>query len=250
MWFSVITIFPEMFTALNVGITGRAIEHGLIHINLWNPRDFSVDKYKSVDDYAYGGGPGMVLTPEPLTGAIRAAKFCAPVLPTVIYLSPQGKIFNHQAAQRLLEKKALILVAGRYEGVDQRVINKEIDEEWSLGDYILSGGELAAMVMIDTLSRLVPNVVGDQASVQQDSFTDGLLKYPQYTRPFEFEGQKVPDILIHGNHELTRRWRLQQALGRTWLCRPDLLSQKRLTQEESALLEQFIAEYTQSNLEK
>lgn len=250
MWFGIVSLFPEMFTALNVGVTGKAIHNGLININIWNPRDFTQDKHKSVDDYAYGGGPGMVMMPGPLKSAIHAAKFCAATSPTVIYLSPQGKQFNQAAAMQLAEKRSLVLIAGRYEGVDERIIVKEVDEEWSIGDFILSGGELPAMVLIDTIARLIPGVVGDEESVNQDSFATGLLKYPQYTRPCEFDGTKVPPVLINGNHELTRKWRLQQALGRTWLNRPDLLALKSLTTEESTLLKQFIEEFSQSNLEK
>lgn len=250
MWFGIVSLFPEMFTALNAGVTGRAIQHGLININLWNPRDFTQDKHKSVDDYAYGGGPGMVMMAGPLKSAINAAKFCAISSPTVIYLTPQGKQFNQTAAKQMAEKRSLILIAGRYEGIDERIIEQDVDEEWSIGDYILSGGELPAMVLIDAVARFIPGVVGDEESVQQDSFANGFLKYPQYTRPYNFNGDCVPHVLLDGHHEQTRKWRLQQTLGRTWLNRPDLLTKKTLTDEESALLKQFIEEFSQSNLEK
>lgn len=244
MWFGIVSLFPEMFQTLRVGITGRAIKGRLLKIDLWNPRDFAIDKHKSVDDHPYGGGPGMVMMPEPLKAAIAAAKNAAPANPIVIYLSPQGRQFNQDTATQLAVKKSVILVAGRYEGIDERLIEQEIDEEWSIGDYILTGGELAAMVMIDAVTRLLPEAVGDEDSVSQDSLTTGLLKYPQYTRPENHEGHRVPEVLLSGHHKQIERWRLKHALGKTWLRRPDLLAKRQLNEKESALLTEFIKEYS------
>lgn len=243
MWCGIVTLFPDMFQALQVGITGRAIKDQLLSIDLWNPRDFTTDKHKTVDDRPYGGGPGMLMMSKPLLGAIHAAKAAAPTKPTVIYLSPQGRTFTQDAAADLLAKQSIVFLAGRYEGVDQRIIDQEIDEEWSIGDYILTGGELAAMVMIDTLTRLIPGAVGDADSVTLDSLTSGLLKYDQYTRPDDFNGTGVPDVLLSGNHQHIERWRLKMSLGKTWLKRPDLLAKKQLTAEESKLLAEFIEEF-------
>lgn len=245
MWFGIVSLFPEMFQALQTGITGRAQKDQLIQLEYWNPRDFAADKHKSVDDHPYGGGPGMVMMAEPLRAAIQAAKQAAPNKhPLVIYLSPQGRQFNQEAAVELsAASSSFILVAGRYEGIDERIIEQEIDQEWTIGDYILTGGELPAMVMIDAMTRLVPGAVGDQDSVALDSLTSGLLKYPQYTRPETFAGADVPPILLSGHHKQIDRWRLKQSLGKTWLKRPDLLAKKPLTQEESALLTEFIEEF-------
>lgn len=240
MWFGIITLFPEMFAALNSGITSRALKEKILEIEYWSPRAFATDKHQSVDDKPYGGGPGMVMMAEPLTAAIQAAREAAKSPPTVIYLSPQGRHFDQQAAERLVTLKSVILVAGRYEGIDERVITREIDEEWSIGDYILTGGELAAMVMIDAASRLLPGVVGDDQSVAQDSLTSGLLKYPQYTRPEVFENEPVPAVLMSGHHADIRRWRRQQSLGKTWLRRPDLLANLKLDKEDQRLLDEFI----------
>lgn len=248
MWFGIISLFPEMFQALNVGITGKAIKSQLLKLDLWNPRDFATDKHKSVDDRPYGGGPGMVMMAEPLLTTIHTAKKAAEGKATVIYLSPQGKKFDQHKAAELVSKESVILVTGRYEGIDERIIEQEIDEEWSIGDYILSGGELAAMVIIDAVARLIPGVVGDQNSVTQDSLTSGLLKHPQYTRPeiiSEFAEAKVPDVLLSGHHEDIDQWRLKQSLGKTWLKRPDLLAKKELTDEELTLLTEFIIEFLQ-----
>lgn len=241
MWFGIITLFPEMFSALNSGIVNRAQKEKILELQYFSPRDYAVDKHQSVDDNPYGGGPGMVMMAEPLQAAIQTARAAAKTPPTVVYLSPQGKPFDQKAAERFATLKSVILVAGRYEGVDERLIQSEIDEEWSIGDFILTGGELPAMVMIDAISRLLPGVVGDDQSVAQDSLTTGLLKYPQYTRPEIFNGMPVPPILLSGHHANIRRWRLQQSLGRTWLRRPDLLAKMKLTKEEQALLDQFIA---------
>jgi len=241
--FSIVSLFPEMFQALTVGITGRAIKEGLIHLEHWNPRDFTIDKHKSVDDRPYGGGPGMVMLAEPLQAAIQAAKKSAQGKPTAIYLSPQGRPLDQEGALELANKKSLILLAGRYEGIDERIIELEVDEEWSIGDYVLSGGELAAMVLIDTVTRLIPGVVGDENSVAQDSLITGLLKYPQYTRPENIAGAKVPEVLLSGHHKQIETWRLKTSLGKTWLRRPDLLAKKQLNEEELALLTEFIEEF-------
>lgn len=239
MWFGVVTLFPEMFSALDYGITGRALKEKLIQINCWNPRDFTQNKHRNVDDRPYGGGPGMVMMVQPLQDAIYAAKKAAPKKVTVIYLSPQGQCFDQVAAENMLYKENLILVAGRYEGIDERLLELEIDEEWSIGDYVISGGELAAMMMIDALTRLIPGALGHEQSAAHDSLSGGLLEYPQYTRPESFQGLNVPDILMSGNHQLIERWRLKQSLGRTWLKRPDLLMKKELTPLEQNLLAEF-----------
>jgi tRNA (guanine37-N1)-methyltransferase len=243
VWFGVITLFPEMFQMLNTGITGRAIKDKRLNIDFWNPRDYSTDKHKTVDDHPYGGGPGMLMMAPPLQAAIHAAKKACPQEPTVIYLSPQGRIFDQEAAAELASKQALILVNGRYEGLDERIIQTEIDEEWSIGDYILTGGELGSMVMIDAITRLIPGCVGDANSVLEDSLTSGLLKYPQYTRPESHNGATVPNILLKGNHREINRWRLKESLGKTWLKRPDLLAKKMLTEQEVSLLAEFIEEF-------
>jgi len=246
MWFGIVSLFPEIFQALNVGVTGRALQDRLLKIDTWNPRDFALDKHKSVDDKPYGGGPGMVMMAEPLKAAIHSAKITAPEKPTVIYLSPQGRHFNQDAAQELAHKKSIIFLAGRYEGIDERIIEQEIDEEWSIGDYILTGGELAAMVMIDTITRLIPGAIGDENSVSQDSLTTGLLKYPQYTRSENFGDSPVPSVLLSGHHQQIHRWRLKASLGKTWLRRPDLLKKKLLNDEETSLLSEFIEEFLSS----
>jgi tRNA (guanine37-N1)-methyltransferase len=245
VWFGIVSLFPEMFQSLNSGITGRALKDNALSLQYWNPRDFATDKHQSVDDRPYGGGPGMVMMVEPLQAAIRAAKNAAPENASVIYLSPQGRHFNQEAAEELVQtNKSLILLAGRYEGIDERVIETEVDEEWSIGDYILTGGELAAMVMIDVMARLIPGVIGDEDSVTTDSLSSGLLKYPQYTRPESLENEKkVPEVLLSGNHKQIHRWRLKASLGKTWLRRPDLLAKKQLNEEELQLLTEFIEEF-------
>ncbi len=240
MWFGVVTLFPEMFKALECGITGRALKDKLLTLETWNPRDFTHNKHHTVDDRPYGGGPGMVMMAQPLQDAIQAAKQAAPAKPVVIHLSPQGRHFHQDAAVEWLAKKNVILVAGRYEGIDERLITSEIDEEWSVGDYVLSGGELAAMTMIDVVTRLIPGALGHEDSAAQDSVTTGLLKYPQYTRPENFKGLGVPDVLTSGDHQAIERWRLKQSLGKTWLRRPDLLTKKTLDKLQLALLMEFI----------
>jgi len=243
VWFGVVTLFPEMFEAIKShGVTGRAVRNQLIDIQCWSPRDFTHDKHRTVDDRPYGGGPGMLMKVQPLRDAIHAAKQAADGPVKVIYLSPQGRKMDHAGVQQLANEKNLILVAGRYEGIDERLIETEIDEEWSLGDFVLSGGELPAMTMIDAVSRLVPGVLGHQDSAQEDSFCDGLLDCPHYTRPEQLDEMAVPDVLLSGNHERIRRWRLKQQLGRTWQRRPDLLDNVELTAEQQALLTEYIRE--------
>lgn len=243
----IITLFPEMFAALDSSIPGRAQKRGLVHLSYLNPRDFANDKHRTVDDKPYGGGPGMVMKFQPLQAAIKAAKQAHLesdiASPTIIsYVSPQGIRFDQAAAQRLSKRKRLILVAGRYEGIDQRLIDKEIDEEWSVGDFILSGGELAAMCLIDAVTRLLEGVLGHSKSSEQDSFSESLLDFPHYTRPEEIDNQLVPPVLLTGNHHAISRWRLKQALGRTWQRRPDLLKKHILSEQEQVLLAEFIRE--------
>ncbi len=243
MHLGVISLFPEMFKAVtDFGVTGRAVKNGRLQVTVWNPRDFTDDKHRTVDDRPYGGGPGMVMKVAPLLAAIDNAKTLLGKNSKVIYLSPQGKPLTQVVLGELAQQKSLILLAGRYEGVDERLIKQQVDEEWSIGDYVLSGGELPAMVMIDGMARLLPGVLGDAESAEQDSFMDGLLDYPHYTRPEQLEGDTVPPVLLGGDHEAIRKWRLKQSLGRTWLRRPDLLTAKSLDKEQAALLKEFIAE--------
>ena len=239
MRFDVISLFPEMFDAMRRGITGRAIERGQARLELWNPRDYAEDVHRTVDDRPYGGGPGMVMMVEPLRRAIADARAAAPSS-RVLYLSPQGRRLDQSAVREMAAESGLVLLAGRYEGVDERLIEAYTDQEWSIGDYVLSGGELPAMVLMDAVIRLLPGVLGHADSAQQDSYTDGLLDCPHYTRPEEIAGRTVPEVLKSGNHELIRRWRLQQALGRTWLRRPELLEGRALSGEEQDLLDDFI----------
>lgn len=239
---SVISLFPEMFQAITqYGVTGRAIKSGLVEMDFINPRDFTHDRHKTVDDRPYGGGPGMLMKVQPLKDAIASAKLLVPNA-KVIYLSPQGRTLTQEGVQQLAKQAEFILVAGRYEGVDERLIQSEIDEEWSIGDFVLSGGELPAMVLMDAVFRMVPGVLGKQASADEDSFADGLLDCPHYTRPEVLDGQPVPFVLLSGNHEEIRRWRLKQKLGRTWQRRPDLLQDLELDKEQQKLLEEFIRE--------
>ncbi|GJA31608.1 tRNA (guanosine(37)-N1)-methyltransferase TrmD [Aeromonas caviae] len=247
MWIGVISLFPEMFRAITEhGVTGRAVKSGLLQIECWNPRDFTHDKHRTVDDRPYGGGPGMLMMVQPLRDAIHAAKQAAGDGTKVIYLSPQGRKLTQAGVTELATNQKLILVAGRYEGIDERVIQTEVDEEWSIGDYVLSGGELPAMTLIDAVSRLVPGVLGDQASAEQDSFTDGLLDHPHYTRPEVLDGLTVPEALTSGNHEVIRRWRLKQSLGRTWQRRPELINNLALTDEQESLLAEYVREVRDS----
>ena len=238
MRFDVITLFPEMFDAIRLGVTGRAIDKGLAELVLWNPRDYTEDLHQTVDDRPYGGGPGMVMKVEPLLAAIQAAKAQSPTS-KVVYLSPQGQRFFQATAVAATQTSGIILIAGRYEGIDERVIHSFVDEEWSLGDFVLSGGELPAMVVIDSMIRLLPGALGHAESAEQDSFSDGLLDCPHYTRPENILNQDVPSVLLSGDHEKIRLWRLQQALGRTWLRRPDLLEGRELNKQEQELLDEF-----------
>ena len=247
MWIGVISLFPEMFRAITEhGVTGRAVKSGLLQIECWNPREFTHDKHRTVDDRPYGGGPGMLMMVQPLRDAIHAAKQAAGDGAKVIYLSPQGRKLTQAGVTELATNQKLILVAGRYEGIDERVIQTEVDEEWSIGDYVLSGGELPAMTLIDAVSRLVPGVLGDQASAEQDSFMDGLLDHPHYTRPEVLDGLAVPEALTSGNHEVIRRWRLKQSLGRTWQRRPELINNLALTDEQESLLAEYVREVRDS----
>lgn len=237
-----------MFRALtDYGVSGRAVKQEKVSVTCWNPRDFTHDNYQTVDDRPYGGGPGMLMKIQPLRDAIHAAKAAAREGAKVIYLSPQGRKLDQQGVLELAQHNKLILVAGRYEGIDERLIEREIDEEWSLGDFVLSGGELAAMTLMDAVIRLVPGVLGHEQSAQQDSFMDGLLDCPHYTRPEVYEGQAVPDVLLSGNHEKIRQWRLKQSLGRTWQRRPDLLAALELTNEQQRLLTEYLREHDQTS---
>lgn len=242
MKIQVVTLFPRMFDALAEGVVGRALARGQLELGLWNPRDYTHDRHRSVDDRPYGGGPGMVMMVQPLRDAIHAARAAAGEA-KVIYLSPQGRRLDQAGLQTLAGHPGLVLVCGRYEGVDERVVRLDVDEEWSIGDYVLSGGELAAMVVVDGVARLLPGVLGHEASAAQDSFAAGLLDYPHYTRPEQIEGLKVPTVLLSGDHQAVQRWRLKQALGRTWLRRPDLLQERTLPVEQQRLLDEFIEEY-------
>jgi tRNA (guanine37-N1)-methyltransferase len=242
MRIDVVTIFPEMVQAIaGHGVTGRALTRGLVHLRCFDPRDHTRDKHRTVDDRPYGGGPGMVMKVEPLRDAIRRAKEDGPVR-KVVYLSPQGRVFDQAEAARLAAGPGMILVAGRYEGVDERLIEAEVDLELSVGDFVLSGGELAALCVIDACARLVPGVLGDAGSAVADSFVAGLLDHPHYTRPEDEAGRKVPEELLSGDHAQVARWRLKQALGRTWLRRPDLIARRALSETERQLLEEFLAE--------
>jgi tRNA (guanine37-N1)-methyltransferase len=243
--FDVVTLFPEMFAAVtHSGISGRALETGLWSLGLWNPRDFTRDNYRTVDDRPYGGGPGMLMLAEPLEKALDAAKEAGGG--KVIYLSPQGRKLDHEKVMELAGREAVTLLCGRYEGVDERLIRRRVDEELSIGDYVLSGGELAAMTVIDAVVRQIPGALGGEQSAIEESFVEGLLDCPQYTRPELYQGEKVPEILMSGHHENIRRWRLKQALGRTWQRRPDLLAARKLSEDERTLLEEFQRESGES----
>ncbi len=243
MHITAICLHPGMVLgAFQSGVCGRALEAGIASLRCVNPRDFSDDPHRSVDDRPYGGGPGMVLRPEPLLAAVRAARADAPARAPAIFLTPQGKRFNQQRARGLAAASGMILVAGRYEGFDERAVELEADEELSLGDFVLSGGELAACVVIDAVVRLLPGALGDERSAEQDSFSSGLLDFPQYTRPSIVEGRAAPEVLLGGDHDRVRAWRLKQALGRTWMRRPELLENRCLNDQERRLLEEFQAE--------
>ncbi|PYE32124.1 tRNA (guanine37-N(1)-) methyltransferase [Idiomarina fontislapidosi] len=244
MHIGVISLFPDMFSAITEhGVTRRGIKDGLLTVSIWNPRDFTHDKHRTVDDRPYGGGPGMLMMVQPLVDAIQAAKAALGEDTPVIYLSPQGQTLDHGGVTQLAQNDRMILIAGRYEGIDQRVIDQYVDAEWSIGDYVLSGGELPAMVLIDAVARLVPGVLGHQDSAAEDSFANGLLDCPHYTRPEIYNGQQVPAVLLSGNHEKIRQWRLQQALGKTWLQREELINRLALTDEQEQLLNDFIHQH-------
>lgn len=246
--YDVITLFPEMFDALlDFGITRRAGDERKFELHFWNPRDFTADNYRTVDDRPYGGGPGMVMLADPLERAIDAAyerqRSSGVEAPKVVYLSPQGRVLNHSIVMEKVAQPGLILLAGRYEGIDERLLRRRVDDEISIGDYVLSGGELPAMVLLDSMIRHLPGVLGDAESARQDSFVNGLLDCPHYTRPEVYRGEGVPDVLLSGHHARIERWRLKQALGRTWLRRPELLVARSLTKEESGLLQEFKSEW-------
>ncbi len=240
--FDVVTLFPQLFPSFfECGVIGRAIKDKRLGFRSWNPRHYTNDVHHTVDDRPYGGGPGMVMMYEPLAQAIQSAKKQQPKA-KVVYLSPQGKPLSQLALERFSKESGLIMVCGRYEGIDERVINDLVDEEWSVGDYVLSGGEIPAMVMMDGISRLLPGVLGHEDSAEQDSFVDGLLDYPHYTRPEAVAEQSVPAVLLSGNHEVIKKWRMKQALGKTWQIRPDLLEKLDLSSVQKTLLEEYIAE--------
>jgi len=243
MRITLVTLFPEMFAAVREhGVTGRAVRQGRVELGYCNPRDYTRDVHRTVDDRPYGGGPGMLMKIDPLQHAIVAARRMAGAQAPVIYLSPQGRPFHHGKAVELAQLDGLVLLAGRYEGIDERLIDAEVDEELSIGDYVLSGGELAAMVVIDAVIRQLPGVLGHESSAREDSFAEGLLDCPHYTRPEMYEGRGVPEVLLSGNHEEIRRWRLKQSLGRTNDRRPDLLQGRSMTAEEQTLLAEYLRE--------
>ncbi len=244
MRFDVVTLFPQMVEdAAGYGVTGKAIERGVVELATWNPRDYTQDRHKTVDDRPYGGGPGMVMKYPPLLAAVSAARGqLNQGKSRVVYLSPQGRPITQALLSEVADAAQLILVAGRYEGIDERFIANVCDDEWSLGDYVISGGELAALIVIDALTRLIPGVLGHEHSALQDSHMHGLLDCPHYTRPEKSELGDVPEVLLTGNHAAIERWRMKQALGRTWLRRPDLLNKCELTVEQTVLLEEFKTE--------
>lgn len=244
----VITLFPDMFEAIaGHGITSRAVKQGLLELRCWNPRRYTEDRHQTVDDRPFGGGPGMVMKIKPLEDALAEARQASGGAAKVIYLSPQGRPLTQQGVRELAKEEGLILIAGRYEGIDERFIEAHVDEEWSIGDYVLSGGELPAMVLIDAVTRLLPGALGHVDSAEEDSFSDGLLDCPHYTRPEVYEGKRVPLVLLSGNHEHIRRWRLMQSLGRTWERRADLLDRRSLSGEEKKLLEEYIRQRDDSS---
>jgi len=246
MQIAVVSIFPELVGQVGeYGVVGRAVERQLLALCCENPRDYAEDAHRTVDDRPYGGGPGMVLKFEPTAGAIRQAKDRLPAGSPVICLSPQGKVFDQDTARRLSDLQGFVLLAGRYEGIDERLIENEVDEELSLGDFVLSGGEIAAMAVIDAVARLLPGVLGDDESAAQDSFMDGLLDHPHYTRPESVDGHRVPAVLLSGDHARIARWRYKQALGRSFLRRPDLVKKLNLDHEQQHLLDEFLKEQGQ-----
>ena len=241
MRFDVVTLFPEMVsTAIGYGVTGRAIERGIVSLSTWNPREYTHDRHKTVDDRPYGGGPGMVMKYQPLHDAVNDAKQAGARAAKVVYLSPQGKPITQALLAEACNLSQLILVAGRYEGIDERFVELDCDDEWSIGDYVISGGELAALIVIDAVTRLLPGVLGDDDSAKQDSHSDGLLDCPHFTRHEQIDGHSVPAVLLGGNHGDIERWRMKQSLGRTRQRRPDLLEKKNLSPEQENLLREFI----------
>jgi len=240
MRIAVVSLFPVMIReALAHGVVGRALERGVLEVGYFDPREYATDVHRTVDDRAYGGGPGMVLKVEPLRSALRGATASLPPGSRRVYLGADGRRFEQHMARAASDWPGLVLVAGRYEGVDERFIEREIDESWSIGDYVLSGGELPALVVIDAIARLIPGTLGSAESALQESFSDGLVDWPHYTRPPSVDADAVPPVLMSGDHAAIRRWRLQQALGRTWLRRPELLERRGMSEEERALLEEF-----------
>jgi tRNA (guanine37-N1)-methyltransferase len=243
MHFEVVTLFPELVEQVGrFGVVGRGLERGLLRIVTTDPREFATDTHRTVDDRPYGGGPGMLMKVEPLRSAIRAARARLPAGSRTVVLSPQGRVFNQAVAREYQALPGLLLVAGRYEGMDERLLRMEADETLTVGDYVLSGGELPAMLVVDAVARLVPGVLGDENSAVEDSFSDGLLDCPHYTRPETVDGMRVPAVLLSGDHEAIRRWRLKQKLGSTWRARPEMLAARELTAEEQRLLDEYIAE--------
>jgi tRNA (guanine37-N1)-methyltransferase len=248
MRIAVVSLFPSMLRdALNYGVLGRAIERGLLEVECFDPRDDATDVHRTVDDRPYGGGPGMVLKVEPLRSTLRRAEAAIPAGSRRVYLGADGRRFEQSMAREACDWPGLILVAGRYEGVDERFIESEIDEVWSIGDYVLTGGEVPALVVIDAIGRLLPGALGSAESAVQESFTDGLVDWPHYTRPPTVDGREVPAVLASGDHAAIQRWRLRQALGRTWLRRPELLERRGMNAEEHALLEEFKIERAKSS---
>ncbi len=242
MQFDVITLFPDLVRAVGeFGVVRRAVERELIRLQTWNPREYTEDVHRTVDDRPYGGGPGMVMMVEPLRRAIRDARQANPTA-KVVYMSPQGQPLTQDGVRKFAESDGLIIVSGRYEGIDERLIQLEVDEECSIGDYVLSGGELPAMVVIDAVARLLPGVLGDEDSAQQDSFMDGLLDCPHYTRPEVYQDMTVPEVLMSGNHARITEWRRMQSLGRTSELRPDLLERLELSEEDKRLLDAYFLE--------
>lgn len=245
MFFGIISIFPEMFYSItNYGVIARSIRNGILSIKIWNPRRFTTDRYQKIDDRPYGGGSGMLMLIQPFKKAIEQAKYVLGYNTKVVYLSPQGRRLNQKHVCKFsCNNQALILVCGRYQGIDERLIKMEVDEEWSIGDYILSGGELAAMVLIDTIARMLPGTLNNQESIKSDSFSNNRLDCPYYSRPKNFQGMQVPNVLLSGNHNNISLWRLKQSLGNTWIKRPDLLKKSKLTRQEQDLLTEFKNEY-------
>jgi tRNA (guanine37-N1)-methyltransferase len=256
MQLGIVSLFPEMFAAVTEhGISGRAVRSGLMNLELFNPRDYTTDKHRTVDDKPFGGGPGMLMKTEPLMASIAAARQAVSQKQTtgesvkVIYLSPQGKTLKQDSIIDLAKREGMVLLCGRYQGIDNRVLVSEIDEEWSLGDFVISGGELAAMTLIDAMTRFQPGALGDEGSALEDSFSNGLLHSPEYTRPQSIDGSNVPKVLLSGDHEAIRKWRLKHSLGATWLKRPDLLQTMSLALEQEELLEQFKQDYMRDKAE-